>query len=444
MSSRKYVLSFTVIILALSFLSGCGTPRKNYTTLTDGPLSSKLQAEEAELISVSNQLDQYWQEHYYFMNDPEVEGYLRRITSSITDTLDLPESFKIRLHIVRDPTINASAMITGNIYFHAGLLARIQDENELAFVTAHEVSHAYHRDQLYQIESLKRKTVTFKIMDLILAPPAAFVGVSGLTGTMMNLIYSGAVNGYGRQGEAGADDFALQKMMEVGYDPRRASSFFDVLLNEKELYEKGIEIYFLSSHPSNQQRKQAIEQWIAAHKSEIEEKFGEEVSEKISPKEMYRVHLLNAELNLTYGRYYHALDGLELLLERNPENPEVHFYLGEVYMALPEKWHKIEDELSKKRWKEIKKEGEAREAQNEVWYGKAKESYKKALELRPNYAPAIRGLGEYYLKHKEYDDAKAQFNRYLTIDPGARDRRSIERYLKDIERFQTTPEENTL
>ena len=56
----------------------------------------------------------------------------------------LPLSVKI----LRDPRINAFALPDGTIYLHTGMLARMENEAQLATVLGHEMAHVFRRHAL--------------------------------------------------------------------------------------------------------------------------------------------------------------------------------------------------------------------------------------------------------------------------------------------------------
>ncbi|MCC5022237.1 MAG: M48 family metalloprotease [Candidatus Synoicihabitans palmerolidicus] len=67
---------------------------------------------------------------------PEVEAYLQQIVlrlagseTSLADTL--------RVRIVQDPTLNAFALPNGALFVHTGLLARLENEAQIATILAH-------------------------------------------------------------------------------------------------------------------------------------------------------------------------------------------------------------------------------------------------------------------------------------------------------------------
>ncbi len=94
----------------------------------------------------------------YLRNDPELIAYIYGITDRL-----LPgkrEELGWKVFVADDITVNASAYANGNILICTGLLQRMQNEAELAFVLAHEMAHFINRHSLqlavYQ-ESIKEE-----------------------------------------------------------------------------------------------------------------------------------------------------------------------------------------------------------------------------------------------------------------------------------------------
>jgi Flp pilus assembly protein TadD len=63
---------------------------------------------------------------------------------------------------------------------------------------------------------------------------------------------------------------------------------------------------------------------------------------------------------------------------------------------------------------------------------KAEKEYHLAIQLNPSYPEPYEGLGLIYYKRGEKEKARAQFERYLSLAPDAKDKRYIEHYLKKI------------
>ncbi|MBI4549310.1 MAG: M48 family metalloprotease [Candidatus Omnitrophica bacterium] len=421
----KSWLGFTLLVWALA-AGSCAPNREEIVPVSSRELPAHLADDESEVRQVVSDFERYLSGREVFYRDAALETYLRKLTVPLASSLDWPESMKLRVKILRDPTVNAVSLMNGHLYVHTGILARLDSEAELAFVLAHELAHIDHRDTLYQMINLRRKTVTFKVLDLLFTPVASLVGAGGLSEMTLALIYASSVTGYGREAEAGADLFAIEKISRLGYPAQAALRFFEVLMAEKERYKEGHEIFFLSSHPSNRRRKAELTEWIRAHP-------GQRSSARRGRylRATYAVRLENAKLNLDLGRFYHALDDVAKLLRQNPEDPAAYYVRAEIYRNLPANWEKVREEVSEERWKRLEALGQAGRA--ERWREKALRDYRKSLQLEPGYAPPYRGLGVLFLELENFPEAKRYFNKYLEIDPAARDRRSVLRHLKDME-----------
>lgn len=70
-----------------------------------------------------------------------IERQLNDLSQRLVKVMALPADMAITVHYADDKTVNAFATLGGNIVMHRGLLERIGDENTLAMVMAHEISH---------------------------------------------------------------------------------------------------------------------------------------------------------------------------------------------------------------------------------------------------------------------------------------------------------------
>lgn len=423
--SRAPLLVFSLI------LGGCATSREKVVALGGELKSESLQKEEAEQWEAALWFQRDLEEKYAFWPDEALELYLKEAAQPFLENLEIPIDRPFVFRVIRDPTVNAYALLTGHIYFHSGILARLRNEAELASVLAHEISHTYHRDVLYSAQNLQRKTVTFKVIDLLATAPAAFFGAEDLSTFTLNLIHGASVLGYGREAEAAADRFALQEMLRAGYDPKGALAVREIFAEEHKKYQKGMEIFFLSDHPSNRSRKRAAERWLKTHQKEVEAMpVRRKESERYLAK-TYEIRRENARFNLDLDRYFHALDDIERILKENGSDPIAWYYRGEAYRRMPGNRKRIEDELSNEGWDKI--DSVKKEKQDKLWRGRALRSYRKAIALDSSYPPPYKGLGILFFDQRDYEKAKGYFEKYLALAPEAKDRRSVLRYLSDIQ-----------
>lgn len=124
---------------------------------------------------------------------------------------------RLRFYVVRSHVANAFATNSGIIFVNTGLLARLEDEAQLAFILSHEISHfiAQHPIHLYQqTQNIQKRKLFYQR-----APRPEEV----LT----------AKNNYSREMEEEADLLGLQLYLQSDYALSSAESTFDVLQNAR-------------------------------------------------------------------------------------------------------------------------------------------------------------------------------------------------------------------
>jgi tetratricopeptide (TPR) repeat protein len=216
-------------------------------------------------------------------------------------------------------------------------------------------------------------------------------------------------------------------------------------LAEKDKYRKGIEIYFLASHPDWRWRKEAKERWL------------KERGIQARPSKARNDHYMaittearkeNARLNLQMRRYHHALDDLEpILLKEGSDAAQAWALKGESYRLMAENPWAVKEELSpdSAAWRALKDLKE--EEKVEKWRKEAQEAYTQAIRLDSQGADAYRGLGLLLAAQEDLPEAISHLERYLALAPEAEDRRfvthQIEQVKKKLEEEKTRKETST-
>ncbi len=122
----------------------------------NNPRLSKLernQFEEATKYSLS----QVFQKGDIYFNDPMTE-YVRKVGSQLLYGTDL--SIDIRFFVSRYTTRNATSWQDGTIIINIGLLSKLENEAQLAFAMAHEVSHFIQQHPYKQYADFVKKQET--------------------------------------------------------------------------------------------------------------------------------------------------------------------------------------------------------------------------------------------------------------------------------------------
>lgn len=174
-----------------------------------------------------------------------------RYYKSIGREADLT-GYQWQFSLLQDKELNAWCMPGGKVAVYTGILPITKDDNGMAVVLGHEISHALagHGNE--------------RISQASLAQGLGQVVGGSINNSQMSQIFSqlyplGSQVGllaYGRKQESEADQMGLYLMAMAGYDPRNAPAFWDRM--QAQSGASGTPA-FLSTHPSPGNRKAALE-----------------------------------------------------------------------------------------------------------------------------------------------------------------------------------------
>jgi predicted Zn-dependent protease len=326
--------------------------------------------------------------------DAELENYLNLIVKKLQVNSTSPDiSFHIK--VVKDPNLNAFAFPNGVIYVHTGILARMDNEAQLAALLAHEMIHCTHRHTLRVLRSIKDRPAYFDAVRKTLAKMVMTRGLAqflGITGSMA------AISGYTRELETEADRVGLDLMVKANYDPREALKLFEHLRQEIEI-EGFEEPYFFGTHPNVHQRIENVNNWLVV---KYRGKGTVLKNTKIFQSRISRLILNNARLDLRQGRFYIAQKTVKKYLTTKPEDARAYYLLGEIFRQ--------------------------RDRQNDT--SAALKNFEKAISLNPSFSEPHKAMGLIYYKDGDRRLAKSFFESCLLLSPDTPDKAYIQGYLK--------------
>jgi len=310
-------------------------------------------------------------------DDPVLTAYLK----GIMDRLYPEFGGRLKVRLLNAPQINAFALPNGSIYVSAGLVARFENEAQLATVLAHEGAHFTHRHSLQQAERVKNA--------------AAFALVVGMLGVPLvgDIVALSSMFGYSREHEREADEIGYQRLIAAGYAPRESIRTFEHLQAEIKAADIN-EPFFFASHPKLQER---IDNFSALAK---DANSGETARERFI-ETTARLRLDSLEADLAAYRYKQIILILGKPESRSDYPAEASYYLGEAYRQRNES-------------------GDLDAAERE---------FNRVIETVPQFAPVYRALGLLHYKRGDTARAAALLRRYLDLAPTAADRGYVEYYL---------------
>jgi predicted Zn-dependent protease len=204
--------------------------------------------------------------------DPKVERYVTDVGNRVLATSHLrrtgtPEEFRktpVTFGVLDSPIINAMALPGGYIYVTRGMLAHLNNEDQLATVLAHEIGHVAARHaarQAWQQQLGQGLLLGGAILGQGLGLPAQdILNLGGMAAQLIFLRYS-------RSDELEADKLGVEYSTAAGYDASEAIAFFQTLERIQEKEGQGMPS-FLATHPNPGDRIQRIREMTAGQRRE--------------------------------------------------------------------------------------------------------------------------------------------------------------------------------
>lgn len=143
----------------------------------------------------------------------------------------------IRVQVFRRPAFNAFVMPNGYTEVWSGLLLRVRNEAQLAFVLGHEAAHYTGNHSLRQWETVKRTQGALLALNIAASAAATFdasyVDYGRYVDVLATAAYVGALAGlfaFSREFEEEADSVGQGWMAAAGYDPAEAARVWQTVI----------------------------------------------------------------------------------------------------------------------------------------------------------------------------------------------------------------------
>lgn len=200
--------------------------------------------------------------------DPKVERYVTEVGNRVLATSHLRRpsadaqvrNTPVTFGVLDSPIINAMALPGGYIYVTRGMLAHLDNEDQLATVIAHEIGHVAARHaarQAWQQQIGQGLLLGGALLSQGLGLPAQdILNLGSMAAQLIFLRYS-------REDELEADKLGVEYASPAGYDPREVIPFFETLNRIQEKEGQGMPS-FLATHPNPGDRSQRIREMTAA------------------------------------------------------------------------------------------------------------------------------------------------------------------------------------
>ena len=172
----------------------------------------------------------------------------RLVQNSVASTA--PYDFQFYL-LADESTVNAFALPGGPVFMTYGLFARLQTEDQLAGVLAHEIGHVIGRHSAQQMA--KQGFTNTLLTGVAIGSESA--GATQAAAVMANLVNMK----YGRGDELESDYLGVKIMHDAGYDPEALIGVMEILA---EASGPNRVPEFQSTHPNPENRIEKIREAI--------------------------------------------------------------------------------------------------------------------------------------------------------------------------------------
>lgn len=397
-------LSRLAVAATLMVLSACSYKETNLRRIDGAQFVPEY--DERAMWDRATNLDEEIQRRKLTFDDAELQRYLDGVTARL-----LSESHAsgapVRVRVLRDPFLNAFALPNGTVYLHSGILARMENEAQLATVLGHELSHFLRRHSLKETRTAENSRTTARTIMIVLAVAVATAGgdaslarvFAEVADPAADTLLDARIQGYSRNLETEADGDGFDAMRRAGYDPREAPKVFLQLQEEQQ--ESGVqEPYFFGSHPRLSERvnfhRARLKSWTAPAEPTGLRIGAQEMNDAISG-----LLLENAMLDLRMRRTARARQAVDRHLAHRPTSARGHFVLGELH----------------------RRSGDMQAALV---------AYSRAVELDASFADPHREIGMLERTLGRSAAARVAFDRYLSLAVDAPDHAIVRGYVADL------------
>jgi predicted Zn-dependent protease len=397
---------------------------------------------DLSLLEQADALDRKLEREGVVYHDEAMETYVNQVGRAMLPSETAPERVRWQFRISRDPMANAFALPNGSIYVTSGLVSLLENEDQLAGVLAHEITHVTDRHAYLAFRDYRKKSAIGNIAATAasVAPGGSAWGAAiSMAGYVVPVVMIASINGYRRELERDADMYSFNKLAEGNYDPKELVNTFRLL---EKMDEVGVEKIYYNDHPKLEDRIAYMSELISS-KPPIT--VPPDVLAARRMKYLSLTELVVREdihLAILSHRPRTALARATKLLDFHPNSAEDLCAQADAYRSLgPWTPRPSDQELSKgERKKEMalerkltsdeeehqylsKDEGQAAWQENQRL---AEETYKKALAIDPENAKTYLGLGQLYEKTTRNKEALAAYEKYLELQPNALDRQRVQ------------------
>ncbi len=253
-TSRSLLQRTTGIMLGLLLALGTGTisAQQNLPSMGE-PADSALSPIEEQQLGA--QFMRQIRAQLPLVRDVQLTEYIQNLGARLVLASGKAESLDFTFFIIDDPQINAFAIPGGYVGINSGLIAVMQEEEQLASVVAHEVAHVTQRHHARAFATGNRATLSTAaavLAAIIIGQASPHAGQAALAAGLAASQQS-AIN-FTRSNEIEADRIGIEILANARYDARAMAESFAILRRQNSLNTSNLQLEYLRTHPLDNNR----------------------------------------------------------------------------------------------------------------------------------------------------------------------------------------------
>lgn len=202
-------------------------------------------------INVGDAVARQVERNYEISRDLELNQRMESILARLVPVVDRKD-LVYTIRVIDEDKVNAVSLPGGYVYVFRGLIDKMEKDDQIAGVVAHELGHITARHGIKRMQSLYGYAL---LQGLAIASQDADAVVG------VNAIYTSIFFAYSRQDEFEADRLAVKYMKKAGYDPQEMISVLEILKKEGERA-PAQPINYFRTHPYLSERMGIVHQAI--------------------------------------------------------------------------------------------------------------------------------------------------------------------------------------
>ncbi len=235
--------------------------------------------DEGGLWGVSDRAEQQARLSGQLETDQALNAYVRGVACRVAGDF----CGDIRLYLMNRPFFNAQMAPNGYMEAWSGLMLRVEDEAQLAFVLGHEIGHFGERHSLEALRATRARATGALVASVVIAAagtaaavnsPNSAGSISDVTRIAVDAVYLGTLAslfGFSRENERAADMIGFDHAVAAGYDANAGKTLWTNLIGEMrasdnpDVRRREARGSIFNTHPLSSDRVEALTERAAAH-----------------------------------------------------------------------------------------------------------------------------------------------------------------------------------